>query len=120
MSWVYNQSNGKLFHDGQEIAEGYSGAGPGKNNGAMQGVPDVGPIPIGEYEIGQPFDSETHGPVCMHLSPIDGTDTLGRGGFLIHGDSIAAPGTASKGCVILPRPVRVQIGASDDRTLQVV
>ena len=120
MSWIFNQANGKLFHDGQEIADGYSGSGPGKNNGAMQNVPDVGPIPRGEYEIGYPFDSESHGPVVMHLNPKDGTDTMGRGGFLIHGDSKLAPGTASKGCVILPRSVRLQIGSSDDRILQVV
>lgn len=40
--------------------------------------------------------------------------------FRIHGDSIRAPGTASHGCIILPRAIRDRIWASGDRALQVV
>jgi hypothetical protein len=56
----------------------------------------------------------------MALTPEPGTDTLGRDGFLIHGDSVENPGTASHGCIILPRAVRDQISASGDKQIQVV
>jgi hypothetical protein len=56
----------------------------------------------------------------MALLPCDGTDTLGRAGFLIHGDSVKAPGTASHGCIILPRAIRDRIAVSEDTRLCVV
>jgi Protein of unknown function (DUF2778) len=118
--WTFNQSNGTLSKDGVVIGEGYSGFGTGKDNPAMQNVHDVGPIPEGSYEIGPPQDTETHGPHVMALTPEEGTDTFGRGGFLIHGDSIANPGAASHGCIILPHDLRLEISASDDTRLQVV
>ena len=37
-----------------------------------------------------------------------------------HGDSIAAPGTASDGCVIMPRFARERVWESQDRRLAVV
>jgi hypothetical protein len=52
--------------------------------------------------------------------PDPGTETFGRGEFRIHGDSIAHPGTASHGCIILPRAVRDAIWRSGDRALEVV
>jgi hypothetical protein len=45
---------------------------------------------------------------------------FGRSGFLIHGDSIIRPGTASRGCIILAREIREQIAASGDADLEVV
>jgi hypothetical protein len=45
---------------------------------------------------------------------------FGRTGFLIHGDAVHAPGTASEGCVILSRTTREQIWESHDHVLQVV
>jgi len=44
----------------------------------------------------------------------------GRSAFLIHGDSIAAPGTASHGCIILARPDRERIAESGVKQLVVV
>lgn len=38
---------------------------------------------------------------------------------MIHGDSIARPGTASEGCVILDRSMREQIWSGGDHTLEV-
>lgn len=101
------------------IGMGYSGRGEGKNNPKMQAVPEVGPIPQGRYRIGPMFDSDTHGPHCMRLTPESGTETFGRCGFLIHGDSIIHPGFASGGCIILPRAVRDEIAASRDYELMV-
>ncbi|MGD0773196.1 MAG: tlde1 domain-containing protein [Candidatus Solibacter sp.] len=119
--WTYDQLSGALGKDGQQVATGgYSGFGQGKNNPDMENVPDVGPIPRGIYDIGPIHDTTTHGPHVMALTPEPGTDTLGRDGFLIHGDSVENPGTASHGCIILPRTVRDQISASGDTQIQVV
>lgn len=118
--WTYKQSDGTLSKDGSPVATGYSGLGPGKNNTQKQSVPNVGPIPMGVWEIGTPRDTETHGPYVLPLTPDHETDTFGRSGFLCHGDSVKAPGTASHGCIIMPRTVREQIWHSGDHKLQVV
>jgi hypothetical protein len=118
--WTYDQLSGALGKGGQRVATGYSGFGEGKNNPAMENVPDAGPIPRGVYDIGPMHDTATHGPHVMALTPESGTNMFGRDGFLIHGDSVQNPGTASHGCIILPRTVRDQIAASGDRQIQVV
>ena len=46
--------------------------------------------------------------------------THGRSGLLMHGDSKEHPGSASHGCVILPRSVREEVWQSGDRDLEVV
>ena len=118
--WCYVQRTGQLLHDGQLTGTGYSGHGDGKNNPDMQKVHDVGPIPCGDYSIGPPHDTTTHGPYVMALTAKPGTDTFGRSGFLMHGDSKENPGTASLGCIIQARPVREIVGNSGDPDLQVV
>jgi hypothetical protein len=119
--WKYEQSTGQLFNPEDElIARGYSGYGAGLNNPAMQGVHDVGPIPVGEYDIDGFFDDPGgKGPIVAHLTPKDGTETFGRSGFMIHGDNSAGDRSASHGCVILSRAVRLAIRDSVDRVLQV-
>lgn len=111
-----------LDKDGVLVARNvYSGFGEGKNNPAMESVHDVGPIPEGLWKIsGPPQDTETHGPYVLALYPQKGTETYGRSGFLIHGDSIAAPGTASHGCIICDRRTRSAIWQSADYDLTVV
>lgn len=118
--WTYHQQSGELLHDGAPAGFGYSGSGLGKNNPAMQDQPSVGPIPRGRYTIGKRHDTPTHGPCVMVLTPAPGTDTFGRDGFLIHGDSKQVPGTASLGCIILSRTIRDQIGGSGDTELEVL
>lgn len=121
--WGWHQGSGELWRDDRMYATGYSGYGEGKNNPALQGVPNVGPIPRGSYTIGPPEAVTVpgpHGPFVLRLTPLPGTDTEGRDGFLIHGDSTEHPGGASHGCVILPRLVREQIAASGDTHLVVV
>lgn len=116
---TYSQSSGK-FTCQALIAFGYSGNGDGKNNPAKQDVHNVGPIPQGEWTIvGEPFDTTTHGPFVLRLEPKDGTETFGRSGFLIHGDSVTHPGTASEGCIILPRIMRQTIWSSGERDVLV-
>jgi hypothetical protein len=119
--YTYDQATGILTGGALETpARGYSGHGDGCNNPMLQSVPDVGPIPQGRYTISQPFDSPDHGPVAMHLTPDAGTDTFGRSGFLMHGDSLEYPGQASLGCIIMPRAIRDQVAAGSDRELEVV
>jgi len=119
--WTYEQSTGWLIApDGSRVSQGYSGAGEGKNNPAMQNVPDEGPIPQGRYTIGEPHDSAMHGPFVMTLTPFADDEMFGRAGFLMHGDSIPHPGTASEGCIIQPRAVRERVWASGDHELEVV
>jgi len=119
--WIYAQKTGQLRQNGNLVATGYSGFEQGKNNPSMQAVHDVGPIPQGDWTIsGPPVNTAEHGPFVLTLSPASGTNTFGRGGFLIHGDAINAPGTASKGCIIMPRPAREQVWNSGDTQLEVV
>jgi len=119
--WTYAQKTGVLQRNGQLVGTGYSGFDNGKNNPDMQAVPDVGPIPRGDWTIvGPPFNTAEHGPFVLRLDPSPATNTFGRDGFLMHGDSIQAPGTASKGCIIMPRTVREAVWNSGDKELEVV
>jgi hypothetical protein len=145
--WKYSQSTGDLSHNGVEIATGYSGYGPGKNEPGAQALHNIGPIPRGLWVLcGEPFDTPEHGPQVMRLEPASAeliaghpefsdatrqqiqqfldengpTETFGRDGFLIHGDSIAQPGWASRGCCIFSRNVRGTIYATGDRLWLVV
>jgi hypothetical protein len=117
--WEYSQSSGVLQR-GSYAAVGYSGAEPdGKNNPAMQSVHNVGPIPQGQWTIvGPPVDLVPEGPYVLRLEPQPSTITFGRSGFLIHGDT-TPPGNASQGCIIMPRPTRQAIWASEDYQLNV-
>lgn len=119
--WRYQQSTGQLHNDEMVLtAIGYSGHEEGLNNPALQSVPNVGPTPQGIYDVGEPKDTEKHGPYVLRLTPKEGTDTFGRSGFLAHGDSIIKPGTASEGCIVLPLLARQRIWDSGDHTIEVV
>jgi hypothetical protein len=62
-AWTYAQKSGELQQDGKPAATGYSGAGAGKNNPAMQNLHDVGPIPQGDWKIaGPPIDTPITDP----------------------------------------------------------
>lgn len=119
--WRYQQSTG-IYQDktGLTLCLGYSGHGIGKNNPAYQRMKNLGPIPRGFYSIGKSFDSDTHGPFCLRLTPFPENEMFGRDGFLIHGDSKANPGMASEGCICLPHNARVRISESGDEILEVV
>ena len=120
MTWRYSQKTGDLSHDGKIVGSGYAGFGEGVNNPADQAIPDVGPIPRGFYTIGPAFTHPAAGPMTMRLTPQPGTDTFGRSGFLMHGDTASMDHTASHGCIIQNRSVRATVAVSDDRTLEVV
>jgi hypothetical protein len=123
MSWKYQQSTGSIYDpEGNLFTVGYSGHAEGLNNPVFQNVPDVGPLPQGSYEIGKPFNSETHGPYALRLTPLEGTETFGRDGFLVHGDEIEHIGEhlASLGCLIAPRFARVAMWTRGDHTLECI
>ena len=119
--WLYHQPTGILTApDGSVAGAGYAGYGDGVNNPADEAIPDVGPIPHGRYSIGPAFTHPVCGPVAMRLEPLPGTDTHGRSGFLMHGDSSAMNHTASHGCIIMARDIRLRVAASAVRVLVVV
>lgn len=119
--WTYIQETGEMIRpDGVVAGVGYSGFDSGKNNPTLQNVENTGPIPQGVYRIGHPYDSNEHGPFVLPLTPDSANEMWGRGGFLIHGDSVQRPGLASKGCIIQGRITRDVIDNSVDRGLTVV
>ena len=118
--WIYSQPTGRMTKDGLLLASGYSGNDEGKNNPNMQSVHNKGPIPVGLYTMLEPVDTDTHGPYVIRLEPDEQNEMFGRAGFLIHGDSIDHPGTASQGCIIMPRYARERLWDTGDHKLRVV
>lgn len=118
--WIYCSETGDLFHDDKYEGRGYSGFGKGKDNPSWDHVHAIGPIPRGDWAISKPEHHHGLAAPVLRLTPIHGTDTFGRSGFLIHGDKIIAPGAASHGCIILARGIREAIAASGDRVLKII
>jgi hypothetical protein len=119
--WSYEQSTGWLrTPEGAKIAQGYAGSELGKNNPECESVKDYGPLPCGGYTMQEPVDTKTHGPFVIWLTPDEGNQMFGRAGFGIHGDSVVNPGTASEGCICLPKWAREMCWRSEDHRLQVV
>jgi Protein of unknown function (DUF2778) len=118
---LYQITTGILYDDNENvIAHGYSGNGEYKNNPDAIQIVDHGPIPIGSYLIGKPYDSPHTGNFTLPLEPFGDNEMFGRSEFKIHGDSIDNPGTASNGCIILPHDIRVWIDEQTDKTLEVI
>jgi len=121
LNWTYQQSTGKVLDpNGVVIGYGYSGKGKYKNDPEAQAIHDQGPIPEGYYTIDSPRDTVTHGPFVLPLLPFEQNQMFGRSGFLIHGDSVVHPGTASQGCIIAARYIREDIAKSPIKVLAVV
>ena len=118
--FIWDQSSGVLTRNGKIVAKGYAGRDWGKNNPNAQEAPGIGPVPRGDWTLTSVKNSPNTGPFSIVLEPCPGTVTFGRSAFRIHGDSIRAPGTASHGCIILPRHIREYIWNTDDRLLRVV
>lgn len=119
--WTYEQSTGLLRDkNSQIVGAGYSGHNIGRMQTSQEAVKNVGPIPRGFWEIGQAMTHATLGPVAMSLTPAPATETFGRSGFFIHGDSNVHPGLASDGCIVLAFLYRQIIARSDDKLLEVV
>ena len=101
-AWTYKQSTGELFREEKSVGKGYSGHDNGLNNPDMENVREVGPIPRGEWSIGDEFKHEKLGPVAMRLTPV-GHKAHGRDSFVIHGDIDKGDKSASNGCIVLSK-----------------
>lgn len=119
-NYIWDQSAGRMTLNGKLIGNGYAGRGDGKNNPAMQDAVAVGPIPRGLWRMTAVKDSPNTGPFSIVLEPEPGTDARGRSAFRVHGDSVRLPGTASHGCITLPRAIRQQMWAGPVRVIEVV
>lgn len=117
--WYYYVNSGILKHGDEKISGGYSGLPDYKNNTKYECLKGKGPLPRGKYTITRPFLHPKAGPFTMRLIPASTNHMCNREGFMIHGDSSRAPGTASQGCIIFPLKVRQKIWSSNDRELQV-
>lgn len=118
--YVFQQSTGNIYHQGQFRAQGYAGNGEGKNNPAMQNVPKVGPPPRGIYSQGDVVQHHPRvGEFAIPLIPDPANQMEGRSEFFCHGDSFQHPGEASDGCIVAPRWLREEIAASQEK-IQVV
>lgn len=122
MSWQYEQASGRFLDPtGTLLAKGYSGQPPHVNDATAQSLHDLGPIPQGMWQAVELIpESTTHGPFVIRLEPYSETETFGRSGFMIHGDSKSQPGYASMGCIILSKDIRELFWSSQDHDLQVV
>lgn len=118
MTWQFKQSNGVLTHGDDFTGVGYSGTGDGRDNPDMQEVHNVGPIPCGEYTIGDAHADGKLGPCVMNLDPKPGTETFGRSLFRIHGNNVS--NDASHGCIVMGPSIRQAVSASEDRDLVVI
>lgn len=114
---LYRQRDGEIDLDGHYEGLGYSGRGSARNNGAMEHIANVGPIPRGKYKIGPAHDTLRLGPIVFNLEPV-GHDAHGRTLFRIHGDNMAHD--ASHGCIIAGRSIRERIAADKETELEVV
>lgn len=119
MAWIYNVMLKTFKHNGEyRFSARYAGAPGYKDNSEYECIRDKGPLPRGKYRItGIPFRHKKGGPFTLRLEPDKSNHMCGRDGFLIHGDSIKDPGTASNGCIILDQVLRRQIWNSKDREI---
>lgn len=117
---IYNQTTGCIYQNSKLLAVGYAGNGPDKNNKDSAHIIKKGPLPCGLYLIGDPQNVRHMGLYVLHLRPVQTEYMKGRSAFYIHGDSITRPGTASEGCIILPRNIRNIIASSGINLLLVV
>lgn len=117
-AWTYSQSSGAMMDpDGNVVEVGYSGADQYVNQPLAESLEDRGPIPTGNYKIGDAYTHASCGPVSMPLEPDPENEMHDRSGFLIHGDTASQDFSASTGCIILSRTTREAIDASECRDL---
>lgn len=111
---VYSQSKGSLAHVVGEqnptvLGRGYAGHPPYVNQSECQTVKAGGPLPRGRYRVCPPFDHVRLGPLSFFLEPDPKNEMYGRSGFFIHGDNSYGNRSASHGCIVMARAVRLEI-----------
>lgn len=122
VSCTYNQSTGQLTctddtSNQQTVNEQcYSGAPGAVNDGSQQNTPNVGPIPLGDYDIGNGVNNRGTGPQSLPLTPTANNNqfpnTRDPNSFLMHGDNSQGNQSASQGCIICSRNTRNTIDAA--------
>lgn len=122
LTCTYHNSTGRLVCTnaaGTTVVDetGYAGTGAGRNNPAMDNVPNVGPIPSGNYTVGTGHAGGHTGPQTLNVDANAGTDTHGRDLFRIHGNN--ARNDASQGCIIMGRTTRDTISNAGGASLTV-
>ena len=121
MAWTYVIRTGHLYYpDGRIAGVGYSGHGAALNNPASIGLHAVGPLPVGNWIVGDAYDHPHLGPCVMNLDAAEGTEDFGRSLFRIHGDNSRHNHTASDGCLIFGPTVRRAVADSEDADLECV
>lgn len=119
--WVWASKTGALLdHKLRLKTYGYAGREAGFNNPLMQHIKGIGPIPEGLYTMEAPHESPTTGPYSLRLVPHEDNEMYGRSSFAMHGDSTAAPGTASHGCIVVGREHREAAWTSGDHDVRVI
>ena len=120
-TWLYSQSLGYLWAPDRKLIyrKAYSGHGAGLNNPKLEAVSYCGPLPRGDWVIGDVYNSSKVGPHAIVLTPL-GHTAHKRKHFRIHGDSRKMNKSASHGCLILPRHVRGLVSGSATKILRVI
>lgn len=118
--WFYDSSNGRLCQFDKYVATGYSGAKPeGWNNPKAEAIHAIGPLPRGTYKFTELLPEDgIRGPNVLVITPCPETDTFGRSGFKMHGNS--KDNNASHGCLIFDPVTRLRVWNSGDHDLTVV
>ena len=125
MPWTFEIAAGKWYNPaGEFVSHVYAGGDCGKrpegrNNPDMCNVPNIGPLPPGDYTMGTPVEHSRLGAFAIPLTPDPANEMYGRRGFYFHGDT-EVPGNASDGCIVGSRPVRDAAHASPDQRVRVV
>jgi hypothetical protein len=119
MCWQFYQSTGQIFDpNGKLLGQGYSGFGIGKNNPNFQ-FASHGPIPRGNYIIGDPHQPDFHfGILALPLYPYSNNDMEDRFGFFIQKDN--EDSTISNGSIVLRYDFRLIVRESIDKILVVL
>lgn len=117
MVWRYVVREAVFYNNGLKLKAKYAGALGYYDDPNQECVKNKGPVPRGKYIIGAPYKSLWTGIYSLPLTPVDEKNMCGRSNFLIHGDSMRYPGTASRGCIIAVYKVRKKIWDSGDREL---
>ena len=108
--WSYSIAGGLLQCDTMIMGVGYSGRRPFLNDPASTAKQGQGPIPLGHWRMGQPYNHPNLGPCSIPLYPVTYTGT--RSAFFIHGDNSQGNQSASRGCIVMNRPSRDRLAQS--------
>ena len=76
-------------------------SGSCRNNPSCQCQVSVGPLPQGQYSLGDMMTFKGM-PYCYVLYPDSSNNMCGRSGFLIHGGGCSA--NPSEGCIVIEDP----------------